>query len=103
MLSRNKKRISICQHVGSSREGLLKNKYLNKIRIINKTDSQSINVLSRAGAPAGAELVDPVPGGADEGGEGEGDAPLDGGHALLHVGDGGLTAAPLSQAWRCIL
>ena len=93
MLSRNKKRISICQHVGSSREGLLKNKYLNK------TDSQSINVLSRAGAPAGAELVDPVPGGADEGGEGEGDAPLDGGHALLHVGDAGLTAAPLSQAW----
>ena len=99
MLSRNKKRISICQHVGSSREGLLKNKYLNKIRI-NKTDSQRINVLRRAGGPVGAELVDPVPGGADEGGEGEGDAPLDGGHTLLHVGEGGLAAAPLSQAWR---
>ena len=57
-----------------------------------------IHFLCRAGAPAGTELIDPVPGAIDEGGEGEGDAPLNVGHALLHVGDGGLGAAPLSQA-----
>ena len=66
--------------------------------LINKSKLYYFKVLSRAGAPLGAEHGDPVPGGGDKGGEGEGDAPLYLGHALLHVGDGGLGAAPLTQS-----
>ena len=54
-------------------------------------------LLSRASAPAGAELINPDPVRGHEGGEGEGDAPLNGGHALLRVRDGGLSAASLPQ------
>ena len=56
-------------------------------------------ILFMAGAPSDAEVVDPLAVAVDEGGEGEGDAPLHGLHALRHVGHPGGGVAHSHQGW----
>ena len=56
-------------------------------------------ILFVAGAPSDAEVVDPLAVAVDEGGEGEGDAPLHGLHALGDVGHLGGGVAHPHQGW----
>ena len=56
-------------------------------------------ILLVAGAPSDAEVVDPLAVAVHEGGEGEGDAPLHGLHALHDIGHLGGGVAHGHQGW----
>ena len=66
------------------------------LKLCSKKSSKNLLV---ACAPSDAEVVDPLAVAVDEGGEGEGDAPLHGLHALRHVGHPGGGVAHSHQGW----